>query len=197
MKERPIIFRADSVRAILDGRKTQTRRLVKGAPLEWIQVHGFAPEFVAHPENDSCRYGKTGDRLWVRERFQRIDGQTQPWIETDYEATYKRGDRLGDLLGDKKQWQPAMFMPRHASRILLTITGLRIERLQEISEADARAEGAPCVDEVSGREVLFPDHAKCGTFKLGFQCLWESHHGPDSWAESPYVWVINFERTTA
>lgn len=189
MKERPILFSAPMVRALLNGTKTQTRRVVKR-----FEVRAGMPE----PEMQSllrcCPYGAPGDRLWVRETFAKIDGQTQPWIETDYRATYTHGDRLGDSLGIKKRWTPAIHMPRAASRITLDVTGVRVERLQDIGEADARAEGSPCVDEVSGREVLFPDASKCGTFKLGFRVVWEAINGPGSWDANPWVWCIEFRR---
>jgi hypothetical protein len=98
-----------------------------------------------------CPYGQPGDRLWVRETFEKIEGQTQPWIETDYRATYIHGDRLGDSLGIKKRWTPAIHMPRAASRITLEITDVRVQRLQEISEADAIAEGIAELVPVSKR----------------------------------------------
>lgn len=206
MKERPLLFSAPMVRALLAGTKTQTRRIVKPQPptykprAAWFEpgVMGWAPPEV--PSQDwhrvRCPYGQPGDRLWVRETFAKIDGQTQPWIETDYRATYTHGDRLGDSLGIKKRWTPAIHMPRAASRITLEVTGVRVERLQDISEADARAEGSPCVDEVTGREVLFPDASKCGTFKLGYRSVWEAINGPGSWDVNPWVWVIEFRRAS-
>ena len=133
MKERPILFSAPMVRAILAGTKTQTRRVVKR-----FEVRAGMPEPELQSLLRCCPYGAPGDRLWVRETFAKIDGQTQPWIETDYRATYTHGDRLGDSLGIKKRWTPAIHMPRAASRITLEVIGVRVERLQDISETRAR-----------------------------------------------------------
>jgi hypothetical protein len=92
---------------------------------------------------------------------------------------------------------PAIHMPRWASRITLEVIDVRVERLQAISDGDAIAEGAPCIDEVTGREVLFPSASKCGTFKLGYRWLWESINGPGSWDANPWVWVVEFPRVTS
>ena len=177
MKERPILFSAPMVRALLNGTKTQTRRVVKR-----FEVRAGMPE----PEMQSllrcCPYGAPGDRLWVRETFAKIDGQTQPWIETDYRATYTHGDRLGDSLGIKKRWTPAIHMPRAASRITLEVTGVRVERLQDISEADVQAEG--CTGSPLGHAadaMLYPK-------------LWDSINGPGAWERNPFVWVVEFRR---
>ena len=133
-----------------------------------------------------CPYGQPGDRLWVRETFARIDGQTRPWIETDYRATYAHGDRLGDTLGVKKRWTPAIHMPRHASRITLGITAVRLERLQEISPYDCVAEGAWSMEDATlgrGHEAV-----------AAYRDLWVSIYGPGSWDANPWVWVVDFER---
>jgi hypothetical protein len=120
----------------------------------------------------------------VRETFARIDGQTRPWIETDYKATYTHGDRLGDSLGIRKKWSPSIHMPRHASRITLEITGVRVERLQDISPDDCIAEGAwPIAQRELGR-----GHEAVAAFRD----LWESINGPGSWAANPWVWVLEF-----
>lgn len=181
MKERPILFSAPMVRALLAGTKTQTRRIVKARDLEWMDVH----QGLREPDNaERCPYGQPGDRLWVRENFARIDGQTRPWIETDYQATYTHGDRLGDTLGIKKRWTPSIRMPRHASRITLQITSVRVERLQGISEADAIAEGV--------RNSL---HLPGGRFaRENFGHLWWTINGDGSWESNPWVWVIEFKR---
>ena len=189
MKERPILFSAPMVRALLAGTKTQTRRIVKARDLEWMDVH----QGLREPDNaERCPYGQPGDRLWVRETFARIDGQTRPWIETDYQATYTHGDRLGDTLGIKKRWTPSIHMPRHASRITLEVTGVRVERLQDISAADARAEGCPDKP-VDGAEQASIDLLA----KLWYHDLWEQINGLDSWAANPWVWVIEFKAIEA
>ena len=201
MKERPILFAGPMVRALLADTKTQTRRIGKTQCAEWTElaveysIHAkkgkvAVATHLAYPNGSArhgiceCPYGIPGDRLWVRETFARIDGQTRPWIETDYKATYTHGDRLGDTLGIKKRWTPSIHMPRHASRITLEVTGVRVERLQDISEADAIAEGA--------RNSL---HLPGGRFaRENFEHLWWTIHGDDSWESNPWVWVIEFKR---
>ena len=200
MTDRPILFSAPMVQAILDGRKTQTRRIGKTQCAEWTELaveyslHAKGKVAVAthlaYPNGSArhgiceCPYGIPGDRLWVRETFARIDGQTRPWIETDYKATYTHGDRLGDTLGIKKRWTPSIHMPRHASRITLEVTGVRVERLQDISEADAIAEGV--------RNSL---HLPGGRFaRENFEHLWWTINGDGSWESNPWMWVIEFKR---
>ena len=194
MKERPILFSAPMVRALLAGTKTQTRRIFKPERMTWdangrytthamrggeLSITGSGP-FKPSSWLHYCPYGQPGDRLWVRETFARIDGQTRPWIETDYKATYTHGDRLGDTLGIKKRWTPSIHMPRHASRITLEVTGVRVERLQDISEADAIAEG------------VYTDPA-CPAYDAYTQ-LWDEINGLGSWEANPWVWVVGFHR---
>jgi hypothetical protein len=158
MKERPILFSAPMVRALLEGRKTQTRRIVKPKPSH-VDAGGrtgaVIGKFAGHVEC-LCPYGMPGELLWVRETFAKIPGQTRDWIETDYRATYTHGDRLGDSLGIKKKWTPSIHMPRAASRITLRITDVRVERLQSISEDDAIAEGidGPAVRSVHNESTV-------------------------------------------
>ena len=194
MKESPILFSAPMVRALLAGTKTQTRRIFKPDRMTWdangryttyamrggeLSTTGSGP-FKPSSWLHYCPYGQPGDRLWVRETFARIDGQTRPWIETDYQATYTHGDRLGDTLGIKKRWTPSIHMPRHASRITLEVTGVRVERLQDISEADAIAEG------------VYTDPA-CPAYDAYAQ-LWDEINGLGSWEANPWVWVVGFHR---
>ncbi len=204
MKERPMLFSDPMVRALLAGTKTQTRRVVKFArePIEHPQMAGVMTARIgrrdvwvnsqaSHPNHISkaCPYGQPGDRLWVRETFSKVDGQTHPWIATDYRATYTHGDRLGDHLGIKRRWTPSIHMSREASRILLEITSVRVERLQEISEADAQAEGVCGVDWGHGM-----DYGGKACYRKPYQQLWESINGPGSWDANPWVWVIEFKR---
>ena len=205
MNERPIVFSAPMVRAILAGTKTQTRRVLKLQPPAGAEHHSLAD--VGHPWHDiyghdgpavhrvRCPYGQPGDRLWVRENFCPIYPQDPHYnggrpIEYDYAATYKHGHRLGDLIGEKKKWSPSIHMPRAASRITLEITGVRVERLQDISEADAQAEGCslecmtPTGDD-SGSAIYGPG---------GYLALWESIKGAGSWDANPWVWVVEFKR---
>jgi len=219
MKERPILFSAPMVRAILDGSKTQTRRVVKPQPpatvRDFCTFHNPKGEGLAHFAFDPverelqdwfavCPYGQPGDRLWVRETFSPIYPQDPTYnggrpIEYDYSATYKHGDRLGDSLGIKKVWKPSIHMPRAASRITLEITGVRVERLQDISEADVIAEG------IRRRPLGFrvelsgaPKHESRSFYTAisAFRFLWESINGPGSWDANPWVWVIDFKQVT-
>lgn len=195
MKERPILFSGAMVRALLAGTKTQTRRVVKFQGKDLETLLGLKNQAAC------CPYGQPGDRLWVREAFCKIIGQSGGWIETDYRATYNHGFRLGDTLSLKKRWTPSIHMPRDASRITLEITDVRVERLQDISEADAIAEGierlddffdCPCYrayDEPQGSDVVFPDDP------IGsYASLWTSINGPGSWDANPWVWVVEFRR---
>jgi hypothetical protein len=211
MKERPILFSGPMVRALLNGSKTQTRRVVKQQPDSdeatgacWVEIDG-RHQWAWHAGEDEdilpneqqffCPYGQPGDRLWVRETFARIDGQTRPWIETDYRATYNHGDRLGDTLGIKKRWTPSIHMPRHASRITLEITNVRVERLQDISADDARAEGI-CYDPGEDGVFHIPAIGGCTSDSAvgSYQKLWQSINGLGSWSANPWVWVVEFKR---
>jgi len=136
-RERPILFQGDMVRAILSGSKTQTRRIVKGMALDWLQPGVFTPEFVAAPENDMCPHGKKGDRLWVREAFSgchEYDVEKFPpsaWFRLDPLWYWADGNPTS---GDWTRPKPSIHMPRWASRITLEITEVRVERLQDIRD---------------------------------------------------------------
>jgi hypothetical protein len=195
IKERPILFSAPMVRALLDGTKTQTRRAWREQPPVGVKV-GYVPGQTKSP------YGAVTDRLWVREAFAKIDGQTQPWIETDYRATYTHGDRLGDTLGIKKRWTPSIFMPRNASRINLEITEVRVERLQDISAADALSEGIKINIDAKTKQPLMRMTGKFppaqyiegnGLVIAEYASLWESINGPGSWVANPWVWAVSFK----
>lgn len=186
MKERPILFNAPMVRAILDGSKTQTRRVVKPKYVadqieivEWRPQNGlwFGLNGYRTVASMACPYGQPGDRLWVRETFHTVDGH-----RAFYRADYNHNPR-----GDKEHgivWTPSIHMPRWASRITLEVTGVRVERLQDISENDAIAEGAPWA--ACGSPQV-------GSQKAGFAQLWEGINGAESWSANPWVWVIEFE----
>lgn len=202
MKDRPILFTGPMVRAVLAGTKRQTRRVFKAKNGGVYPNRNDLPGMQQIQRN--CPYGQPGDRLWVRETFARIDGQTRPWIETDYRATYTHGDRLGDTLGIKKRWTPAIHMPRHASRLTLGITAVRLERLQDISEVDAVAEG---VDDVTANVAPRDPELRCWRrYRDGgwngyvdnpiasYASLWTEINGPGSWEKNPWVWVVDFER---
>lgn len=178
MKERPILFSGPMVRAILDGRKTQTRRIVKPQPTnDYVTFMPLSSELVGVTKHGGpidnrgwlhCPYGKTGDRLWVRETW-------CPDVEP-YTFRYKADG--GEPL---ERWRPSIHMPRWASRITLEVVSVRVERLQDISEEDALAEGITLVER--------------GTSPVDqFNKLWESINGPGSWEANPWVWVVSFKR---
>ncbi|MFQ1679202.1 morphogenetic protein [Pantoea dispersa] len=198
MTERGMIFNAEMVRAVLDGSKTQTRRIMKSQPMPhpacegdfWfrcnktrsmIKVSDFTPRNGPLPDAHEyfsmcCPFGAVGDRLWVRETWARynIDQNSH---EMAYRAT------APDDWPKEGRWRPSIHMPRWASRITLEITGVRVERLNDISEDDAKAEGAPTECCVIGDKHF-----------LGFRSLWRSIYGADSWQANPWVWVIEFKR---
>ena len=169
MKEHPIIFSGEMVRAILDGRKTQTRRIVKKHP--FIEA-GFTIDFINDPDNAGlCPHGQSGDRLWVRETY------------TNYDPVIYRADS-----GNEKQtaWNSPLYMPRRFSRITLEITDVRVERLQDISNNDALAEGVP---DIRTKENNL-DMRDC------FRAPWDFLNAKSgySWDINPWVWVISFKR---
>lgn len=212
VKERPIIFSAQMVRAILEGRKTQTRRIVKfdipswanhvrnlsGAPwniFQWVEV-----DKTHHPDGIcvnwwpemrsgcSCPHGMPGDRLWVRETWHTDtqclkDARAQHEDAMSSSTIFYKADPVNDNAGCI--WRSPIFMPRWASRILLEITDIRVERLQEISEGDAIAEGwEPLADGNPGNGGPFD----------WYRSIWKSINGKDSWNENPWVWCISFKR---
>lgn len=204
MTERPILFSAPMVRAILDGTKTQTRRIAKGV----VTVHAVTGEPLAKLDSAGprvpCPYGQPGDRLWVREThaivprtaYAHSEGVQQTLRQDDhYEhdaAIYREGWTRSN---GGFSWRPSIHMPRWASRITLEVTSVRVERLQDISEADARAEG---IDYDPGEGGVF--HVSglagcCSEAATGsYRKLWEQINGPESWATNPWVWVVEFKR---
>ncbi len=217
MTDRPILFSAPMVRALLAGTKTQTRRIVKPQPVfntwyggwTWTTVRGVAkwttdrPSACAlhHGMIPQCPYGQTGDRLWVRETWA-VRGLA--WgMKPSQAAKIASPDAwryaADDATGWQHGWKPSIHMPRAASRITLEITGVRVERLQEISEADAKAEGLKQYGH--GWEITLATAPKgeriCCTVsdpRVAHKALWESINGPGSWAANPWVWVVEFKR---
>ena len=203
LKERPILFSGPMVRAILDGRKTQTRRVVKHRENRWecgddgvtSKVWPFWPCYVfgePEPIEMPCPYGKPGDRLWVRETWAVVphvtDNGPKHRAKGDGTGVTWRADWNANPSGFK--WKPSIHMPRWASRITLEITAVRVERLGDINEADAIAEGCGVYSE---GEWL--NHVECGITRVQrFRELWESINGPESWAANPWVWVIEFQK---
>lgn len=217
MKERPILFSAPMVQAILAGNKTQTRRVVKipdngfhNYEFSHMYLHNAAfvsrIEGVTRAEHIPCPYGQIGDQLWVRETFCPIFPQDKNYnngkpIEYDYKASYNHGDRLGDLIGIRKKWTPSIHMPRRASRIQLEIIAIRVERLNSITVGDPINEG---VESLRNEGEFWRDYSNpdgkgivsltCNSAYESFMTLWESINGDESWTENPWVWVIEFKR---
>lgn len=192
MKERPILFNGPMVRALLDGSKTQTRRVVKPQP-DWVNPDASVGNALTVAKigkrvgmaNRICSYGQPGSRLWVRETWaapHAYDHLPPRMIPQDARIHYAATEDRGGLL-----WRPSIHMPRWASRITLEVTGVRVERLQEISEADAMAEGvAETAKHLQGLSA-------CLEHCYAYQDLWESINGPGSWDENPWVWVVEFK----
>lgn len=209
MKERPILFSAPMVRALLAGTKTQTRRAMKPQPTEFVGGPGVTLQDGSPaplvPLDDSvepygreivCPYGQPGDRLWVRESFAHMySGNAQPDKRAPEDVAYMADNLTPDpyVYGS---WKPSIHMPRWASRITLEITSVRVERLQEISIEDAKAEGAWGPDDSIVQKVAdyFGTDIFSANPRKAFQMLWESINGPDSWAANPWVWAIEFRR---
>ena len=228
MKERPILFSAPMVRAILQGRKTQTRRVFKypGMPTDpdfkaraitqdvlgdWVawftESNSFPSNFNWKEWTDQCYpngggikcpYGKPGDRLWVRETWQATD-----WIHPSneewgyiYRADTENAEAWESSDPDWK-WRPSIHMPRAASRILLEVVNVRVERLQEISEQAAIEEGIERSGDLLSEELWFKNYLDPNWLvpaRHSFSSLWESIYGPESWESNPWVWVIEFKR---
>lgn len=197
---RPILMSAPMVRA-LDGRKTQTRRIVKQQPPNgwdrhcWYAapVYGWTsePEPAATWHKVRCPYGVPGDLLWVRERFAHVAGETlyaADCTEAEREEERKLRREFPGLAAayPDGRWKPSIHMPRSLSRITLRITDVRVERLQDISDADAIAEGCPAVS-------LYDLDCDSTPPARHFRSLWESINGPGSWDANPWVWVVEFD----
>ena len=221
MKERPILFSAPMVRAILDGRKTQTRRAVKPQPDSVKDFGKAVPYRRAAPPRDMpsaqyevpipCPYGVPGDRLWVRETWGvgNRSCPSQGWVDgIEYRADCV-GDEVpplfeiipGHVQADsiRAGWRPSIHMPRWASRITLEVTDVRVERLQDISETDAMAEGIAEYPDGFHWEPN-PEPAYCRligrTAQRAFLGLWEQINGVESVEANPWVWVVEFKRVT-
>ncbi|NBW12827.1 MAG: hypothetical protein EBR82_32870 [Caulobacteraceae bacterium] len=189
------------IRAILDDRKTMTRRIFKFQ--ETNQPPSCSEKFNPKHVTQPCPYGQVGDCMWVKETHLRKASGTI--YRADMESVEAAG--MGALYGG---WTPSIYMPRWASRITLEITAVRVERLQDITEEDAKKEGIEPVKDPFGDGIEYwkpytvvASHTKAGGVVRGFkspvrsfQTLWSSINGPDSWASNPWVWVIEFRRAT-
>ncbi|MBC5079118.1 ASCH domain-containing protein [Klebsiella quasipneumoniae] len=224
MTERGMIFNAEMVRALLSGRKTQTRRIMKVQPesnqLGLLLItdstkHSDIGKYHWAESNATgnhvrsklflCPFGAVGDRIWVREGFfpAPLEMQSEPPRKTMWNIAYRDGMQMEKLapaeynptIYNYERWTPSIHMPRWASRILLEITDVRVERLNAISEEDARAEGI-----IDGGCLNCGEPEPCGCVNPepdatdAFAYLWQSIYGQESWNANPWVWVIEFER---
>jgi hypothetical protein len=213
VRERPILFSGEMVRAILDGTKTQTRRVVirrmkdEG---EWVKVRpvrGYTPETIR--SEYPCPYGQPGDLLWVREswralnRFNSWPVERGSWVVYEADGPHDGDARPARSGGRMGKLRPSIHMPRWASRITLEITDVRVERVQEITEADARADGVERSDwEFSCepyRNYADPRRMPGRSFATAlrsFETLWDSLNGRRGygWDANPWVWVVSFNR---
>jgi hypothetical protein len=222
MKERPILFSAPMVRAILEGRKSQTRRVVKlpdgfdftggqgddmNDPVNWgaEDENGLWWALAAGDDVDRvlpCPYGKPGDRLWVRETLS-AGHLGLRYAADDARLTGGHADALNDRYARLPPFEleprsiPSIHMPRWASRITLEVTGVRVERLQDISEADAKAEGVES-DFASSEYIATHGGALCGRqFRYAYAELWNQINGAGAYHANPWVWAVEFKRIEA
>ncbi len=197
MKERPVLFNGNMVRAILSGRKTQTRRVINPQPSSGVRKSVLVKSGVedGHGRELVCPLGQTGDQLWVRETF-----ATGLCTKTTmaYKASHKAEDLEEGWL-EKIKWRPSIHMPRWASRIQLEITNVGVQRLQDISSGDVVREGI-CQLPASGRYCINPGDQYLGgashDAREVFYWLWDSIYDGDSkrcWQANPWVWVAEFK----
>lgn len=229
MKERPILFSAPMVRALLAGTKSQTRRVCKSQPYangfkfdghdilchnDYLPPSAMLMDVKRGPHRYStsdvegweveCPYGLPGDRLWVREAHAPRADCLVSWQRSMTESfnrtqpgdiCYRADESARDWV---EKWRPSIHMPRWASRITLEVTEVRVERLQDISEADAVAEGieqlaSPHADVALYRDYA-PGHDSTVSPVHSYETLWDSINGSGAWAANPYVWAVSFRR---
>lgn len=222
---KPILFSDSMVRAILDGRKTETRRIVKiqSGPTEYpgaggaqcVQISGknyWWNSQKSHPEHvlNACPYGQPGTRLWVREAWRPVvDKQLLDCIEYRADGARIKPDVPDDNTGfrfssecdsDQGRWRPSIHLPRWASRLELEVQEVRVERLHEITDQGAIAEGVELeaypvrsspTDDYLWRDYLNPGLSEPSA-RRSYQSLWASIHGEESWEKNPWVWVVVF-----
>jgi len=216
VKERPILFSAPMVRALLAGTKTQTRRVCKPAEAHGLSFVVEVPDPQERGQVYNCShfgdeegsvlfaspYGGVGDRLWVREAWRTLNvhDHVPPRELSGAKVWYEAQDDVPFHPTAFGKLRPSMFMPRWASRLTLEVTKVYVERLQDISDADARAEGIEKQSDGIGwkRGPIsgdIPNTATRTAFpRLAYQSLWESINGPGSWAANPWVWCVSFRR---
>ena len=215
VRERPILFSPPMVRALLAGTKTQTRRVVKPQPREgehidtcpwvasgWSLWGPLGSSSACRCSEVRCPYGDIGDRLWVRETW-----AIPPWSDLATDVAFR-----ADLGPDDERearavqrivrrienpWRSPIHLPRRFARILLELTSIRVERVQDISEEDAKAEGVTPVT-LTTESLTWPGGAAAGgggcSARESFAGLWDSLHGPGAWERNDWVWVLSFRR---
>lgn len=200
MTDRPILFSGPMIRALLSGRKTQTRRAIKPQPSPHVQVYrvGSAWDWRDGTRGGSARLPYApGDRLWVREAWA-DDAEAQ--FEPQRRDTYYRADPGAEEIAEDNRscgiphdWRPSIHMHRWRSRLTLIVTDVRVQRLQEISEADARAEGVES-DSDGWRDYQMPATQCCGTARDSFRTLWDSLNAKRGfgWDANPWVGAVTF-----
>ncbi len=205
IKERPILFSGPMIRAILEGSKTQTRRVIKPQPESDINAVWFdeAWQWATTDSRRQCPYGEPGDQLWVREKWgitaaeHRCGFEIHQPLKGCYDILrrdvqlsyhYAATDKHPDM-----RWRPSIHMPRSASRLLLEVTDVRAERVQDIREPDAVAEGCEKVDDKTAAKFAVPGPL------FRFSQLWDSINKKPghSWRDNPWVWAVTFRRIEA
>ena len=239
-QEREVLFSGPMVRAILDGTKTQTRRVMKPQPDDAtdLGLWAWSPRKGVSGYNQrtaylGCPYGVPGDRLWVRETWAdvntesgpalmyRADSEVRNWrdFSTKFGPDYGAGPSMDydSYAGDYTmwwsdlhagapghRWRPSIHMPRWASRLTLEVAGVRVERVQNISEADARAEGCECASALAWDSAVGASDpyaaAVANGHRAAFRKLWDSLNGRkegSSWKDNPWVWVVECRKVEA
>jgi len=219
IKTRPILFSGAMVKAILEGRKNQTRRVVKradhGQHVTALVQRGWGmwqhhfnngtsdkfPDGLLEMVNIKCPYGRVGDRLWVRETWRPALSETHECFAYRADMKYHRGKDVPEESGFIK-WKPSIFMPHAASRITLEVTDVQVQRLQDISEEDAIAEGVErngdswkCYGNCESHKA---GHDKRTSATASFMSLWDSINADKyPWDSNPWVWAVSFRRVAA
>lgn len=181
MKERPILFTPHNAQLVHESIKTQTRRIIKSQPA-WVDEVALQRKYRTGIL--TCPYGRVGDRLWVREAHRVISLDNGQKI-IDYQGFPL--ERMRDVL-DMPGWKHSLHMPRWACRTVVELTDVRAERLNDIGEADAKAEGC------HAGQFEYENAEGTLSCRESFKCLWESIHGKGSWERNPWVWVLSFRK---
>ena len=208
MREPPLLMQGPLVRKTLAGLKTQTRRPIKPQPdddIVDVEYDAIADLWLGNTPEDNdlgytsswamrCPLGQVGDRLWVREM----------WAHPgDEEIIYRADKWAADLVAKWKEdpnypqvkWTPSIHMPRWACRLVLPLVSVRVERVQDITEDDAKAEGVERISAGPGWECWmgYGPGPSCGTARDSFRSLWISIYGQESWDANPWVWVAEWD----